>query len=269
MENYFAAKSKLFTGLNDNGYAVVNIDDEYGVRIKDLTEANCLTYGVNAPADCLAQNVQSDINGTSFDFHYKGEMFSMKTPLVGVFNLYNVLAAIASCLVLGFKMGDIQKAISGFAAVPGRLEEVTENQNFKVFIDYAHTEDALDNVCKALREVSDAKLTVLFGCGGDRDRGKRPKMAAAVERWADKIIVTSDNPRSEDPELIIDEITEGFSKDFYRVVVNREAAIKEAVMNAEEDEIVLVAGKGHENYQIIGDHRLEFNEKEIIQKYLP
>jgi UDP-N-acetylmuramoyl-L-alanyl-D-glutamate--2,6-diaminopimelate ligase len=183
-------------------------------------------------------------------------------------NIYNILAAACVCLQEGLNLETIKNGIEHFTSVPGRLESVHLEQDFSIFIDFAHTQDALENVLTSLRQTSNARIILVFGCGGDRDKSKRRLMGQVASRLADFSIVTSDNPRSEDPQCIIDQIVEGFHNKNFMVVVNRKEAIEQAIKIARTGDIVLIAGKGHETSQIFADYRIEFNEREIIEKCL-
>jgi len=192
----------------------------------------------------------------------------INTKLIGLYNIYNILAAAAAALAEGIELKVIKKGIEQMGHIPGRLESVDYGQDFSVFIDYAHTQDALENVLSALRKVSRSKIILVFGCGGDRDRTKRKLMGQVASQLADYAIVTSDNPRSEEPKAIIDEIVPGFFKDQYEVIVDRKQAIEKALAIARKGDLVLIAGKGHESYQVFANRTVDFNEREIIRNYL-
>ncbi len=266
-ENYFQAKAKLFTGLAPSSSAVINIDDPFGQRLPSMTKARCVTYGIKGAADVRAKDIHLSLEGTQFKFISAQEEISIETSLVGIYNVYNILAVIAACLKEGLKGDAIREGIRRLKGVPGRLERLDYGQNFSIFIDYAHTQDALENVLKTLRQVSRSKIILVFGCGGNRDRTKRPLMGEAAGQWADRCIVTSDNPRQEDPRAIIDEILPGFKRDNYKVIVDRREAIEVALSAAKEGDIILIAGKGHEDYQILKDKKIPFYEKDIVKEY--
>ncbi|MBI4309093.1 MAG: UDP-N-acetylmuramoyl-L-alanyl-D-glutamate--2,6-diaminopimelate ligase [Candidatus Omnitrophica bacterium] len=268
MDNYFQAKSLLFTGLSHAAAAIINSDDDHGRRLTALSRGRIMTYGIDSSAQVRAQNIQYSLNGTRFDMVFPGGVAPVHTRLIGRHNVYNILAGAACAYSLGLSWPFIAQGIKTLKQVPGRLEPVQGPQDFFVFIDYAHTEDGLVNVLNALRAVSRDKIIVVFGCGGDRDRGKRPKMGAAVCALADHAIVTSDNPRSEGPQAIIDEIAAGFTKNNFEMCVDRRAAIIKALKMAKKGNIVLLAGKGHEDYQVLKEGRVPFDERKIVQEYL-
>lgn len=267
MENYFAAKTRLFTGLAGQGKkrakAVINIDDRYGVKLVEIAERlgiPVLTYGLGARAGFRASNIKIDFGGTSYQLDANEKSFLVRLPLIGRFNVYNSLAAIAAASALGIDARASVLALADAPSVPGRLEAVPAKRQFRIFVDYAHTDDALINVMKTLRELSPRRLIVLFGCGGNRDRAKRPKMAAAVGELADWAILTSDNPRKEDPEAIIADVEKGFANRNYEIVVDRRDAIYKAVAMAQPRDIILLAGKGHETYQEFADRTVPFDD---------
>ena len=250
------------------GRAIINVDDIWGKKlIQKLanTGIEVITYGMGATADFRAGNVKMDITGTQFELEAKGKKYLVRSPLIGAFNVYNAVAALAAAAKLGVELRSAIKALADAPSVPGRLQPVPVKRKFRVFVDYAHTDDALTNVLKTLRDLSPRRLIVVFGCGGDRDRAKRPLMAAAVERYADFAIVTSDNPRKESPEAIIEEIKTGFRGNNYEVVVDRRDAIYRAISLAQPRDIVLVAGKGHETYQEFADHTIPFDDLAVAR----
>jgi UDP-N-acetylmuramoyl-L-alanyl-D-glutamate--2,6-diaminopimelate ligase len=273
MEEYFGAKRILFEHLDRSAWAVVNCDDPWGKRIIGSTHANVLTYGIDAPADVRASDVSLSMTGTQFTAVSGGERTQFTTSLVGRFNVYNVLAAIAVGRALGYPTALIQRAVQNMKCVPGRFERVLARQGWSVIIDYAHTPDALEKALKAVHDVFAAsvkgRIITVFGCGGNRDRTKRPKMAKVATELSDITIVTSDNPRQEDPGAIIDEIMGGVSPD---AVVYREADRKKAIIMAlgmaMNNDVVLLAGKGHEDYQVIGSRKIHFSDREIVDEYL-
>jgi len=267
-DNYFAAKTKLFTNLAPDALSVINADDDYGQRLFSKTESQILTYGIRNNAEVMARDIEFDISGTRFKLCSQEGEIVIRTKLVGEYNISNILAAASVGLSQKISLEKIKKGVEQLNLVPGRLESVDCQQNFSIFIDYAHTQDALENVLRAIRNVSDARMIVVFGCGGDRDVTKRPAMGTVASHLADFSIVTSDNPRSEDPEAIIQQIIEGFEDDNYKVVVDREEAIKIALNMAQKDDIVLIVGKGHETYQVFKDRTIKFNERQIISQFL-
>jgi UDP-N-acetylmuramoyl-L-alanyl-D-glutamate--2,6-diaminopimelate ligase len=251
MEAYFAAKRRLF---EEPGLSVVNLDDEYGRRI--AAEVEAVTFGVDADADYRARDINFDLMGSRFVCETPDGELELESPLPGLFNVQNVLGAVAAARSLGVPGETIVAALPSFGRVPGRFEPVDEGQGFGVLVDYAHTPEALENVLLAAREVTRGRLHVVFGAGGDRDRGKRPLMGAAARRLADRVLVTSDNPRSEDPEAILDAIMEGAGPDAERET-DRRRAIARAIDTAEPGDIVVIAGKGHEQGQEFENGRKE------------
>ena len=246
MEDYFQAKRSLFTRLEPR-FSVINLDDPYGARLaREIPGA--ITFGLDAGATYTASDIDTIPTGTSFTLHASRTQHTIRSPLRGRFNVYNVLGAVAAAVALDVPIEDAARAIEGASQVPGRFETVDEGQPFTVLVDYAHTPDSLENVLTAAREFTSGRLHVVFGCGGDRDRAKRPLMGEIAARLADRVIVTSDNPRSEDPEAIIDEILAGTSRPVERRV-DRRAAIRDAVARAASGDVVVIAGKGHEQGQ--------------------
>ncbi len=275
MDRYFAEKAKLFTALatqetKKNAVAVVNIDDRYGEKLIDRIgkEIPIVTYGMGTRADFRASNYRPDFSGTSYQLDARGKIFLVRLPLIGRFNVANSLAALAAANTLGISLRDAILSLGKSPQVPGRLEAVQAKRQFQVFVDYAHTPDALLNVLKTLRELSPRKLIVVFGCGGDRDRQKRPLMAHAADNNADFSIITSDNPRKEDPDEIIAEVEKGFRSDRYEAITDRAEAIARAVSLAEPRDIVLIAGKGHETYQEFADNTIPFDDLQIARRAL-
>jgi UDP-N-acetylmuramoyl-L-alanyl-D-glutamate--2,6-diaminopimelate ligase len=268
MENYFRAKSLLFKNLKSTAVSVINVDDPYGRKLLPQTRSRKLTYAIDGPADVKAKNLNFKLGGSDFEIHYPRGRIKIHTPFIGRHNVYNILAAWTWGLSASINVDTIRRGIENLACVPGRLESVGNHRGIYIFIDYAHTEDGLVNVLKALRSVSPAKIILVFGCGGDRDRTKRPKMAQAACLGADYSIVTSDNPRSETPRAIIDQIVTGFTKKNFEICEDRKQAIGRAIKMAGENEVVLIAGKGHEDYQIFKDRTVAFNEREIVKAFL-
>jgi len=270
-ENYLAAKTRLFTALAPDALAVLNRQAHESESIARATKAHLCWYGVDEPADLSARIESMTVEGTKFTLEYNGRRARVKTPLLGRYNVANHLAAAGLCLGAGLDLETIAAGLSSLKGVPGRLEKVTNNGDFAVLVDYAHTDDALQNVLTTLKPLCQGRLITVFGCGGDRDKTKRPRMAAVVERLADVIFVTSDNPRTEKPEAIINDIMVGFRDPrSERLVVepDRRKAIELAIEAAHPDDIVLLAGKGHETYQIIGDKKFDFSDKDIARQCL-
>jgi len=270
MEEYFAAKTKLFTGLplqkKKKGVAVVNLDDRYGMQLVQRLEREgikVVTFGLNARADFRAGNIKSDFSGTSFQLDAKDRSFLVRIPMIGRFNVYNALGALAAATSMGLGLRESVLSLAMAPAAPGRLEPVRVKRSFQVYVDYAHTDDALLNVVNTLRELQPARLIVVFGCGGDRDRAKRPKMGAVADEHADWTILTSDNPRKENPEEILAEIRSGFRSQKVEVIEDRAQAIQRAILLAGPRDIVLIAGKGHESYQEFADKTIPFDDMQI------
>ncbi|MFI0347836.1 MAG: UDP-N-acetylmuramoyl-L-alanyl-D-glutamate--2,6-diaminopimelate ligase [Chthoniobacterales bacterium] len=280
MEAYFNAKKLLFENLakqtKKRGRAIINSDDRYGRILLDRLPVGLsrLTFGQSSNADFRASDIRYSGTGTTFRLDARGRSYLVRSPLIGLFNVYNVLGALASATSMGLELRRAIKALATAPQVPGRLQRVSDQTNFQIFVDYAHTPDALENVLRSLRQLQPSRLIVVFGCGGDRDRAKRPMMAAAAEMYADEIIITSDNPRSENPDAIIREAMRGFQKKNHQGIVDREAAIYKAIESAAPNDIVLIAGKGHEAYQEINGVCLPFNDvlvakraiREVMQK---
>ena len=251
MEDYFAAKRRLFTGPEPPRASVVNVDDPYGARLAaELPGA--ITFAVRADADYRALEVQTGLDGSRFVVRGPDGDLRLRSPLRGEFNVYNVIGAVAAARSLGVAPRTCADAVAAAGQVPGRFQPVDEGQPFAVLVDYAHTPDSLQNVLRAARGLTRSRLRVVFGCGGDRDRGKRPLMGEIARRLADDVIVTSDNPRSEAPEAIIAEILRGSGEDVAHDP-DRRAAIAAAIADARDGDVVVIAGKGHEQGQELSD----------------
>lgn len=269
MEKYFEAKSLLFTNLpgqtSKKGRAIVNSDDRYGRRLLDRIHSSVpvITYGQGSNCDFRASEIRHAATGTTFRLDAKGRSYLVRSPLIGLFNVYNTVAALAAVSVMGVELRRVIAAAATIPQVPGRLERVPGKRNFQAFVDYAHTPDALENVLKSLRQLAPARIITVFGCGGDRDHSKRPLMAAAAQRHSDKVIVTSDNPRSEDPMAILRETAKGLTGSDHEIYADRGSAIRRAVELAGPDDFILVAGKGHENYQETATGRHPFDDVKV------
>jgi len=273
MSAYLAAKRRLFDSLAPPAAAVVNRDDPRADEVLAGAHAGVrrLWYGFSSAADLYAEIDRIDATGSRFALRFAGASADVTSALVGRHNVYNALAAAGAAMALGLDLDRVAAALGEVRQVPGRLQRVAADAPFDVLVDYAHTDDALRNVLSALRPVTAGRLILVFGCGGDRDRGKRPRMARAAENGADVIVVTSDNPRGEDPADIIDEIVGGFSPTGLAkatVEPSRRDAIAAAIGAAEAGDVVLIAGKGHEDYQIIGDRRIHFDDVETARDIL-
>jgi UDP-N-acetylmuramoyl-L-alanyl-D-glutamate--2,6-diaminopimelate ligase len=263
MEAYFLAKRRLFEGP---GLSVVNLDDEYGRRL--AAELDCVTFAIEREADYRALEVDFDLMGSRFRCRTPDREVELESPLPGLFNVENVLAAVAVAHSLGVPLDAIAGALPRFGRVPGRFEPVDEGQDFGVLVDYAHTPEALENVLRAARPVTQGRLHVVFGAGGDRDRGKRPLMGDAARRLADRVTVTSDNPRSEDPDAIIDEVMAGAGPGAERVT-DRRSAIALAIESGGPGDVVVIAGKGHEQGQEFENGRKEpFDDVTVAREAL-
>src|SRR4051794_13291023 len=259
MEDYYASKRRLFDGPGDR---VISLDDPYGRRL--ASEVGGVTFGIDSPdADIRARDVRFDVSGASFTAETPKGPIMLTTRLPGLFNVQNALAALGAGLSVGVTAEVIQSALATAERVPGRFEPVEEGQDFGVLVDYAHTPDSLENVLLAARELTEGRLHVAFGAGGDRDRGKRPLMGEIAARLADRVVVTSDNPRSEDPEKIIEEILSGTGPGVEHTIDRREA-IARTIAGAEEGDVVVIAGKGHEQGQEFEDGRkLPFDDATV------
>lgn len=254
MEAYGAAKAKLFESCK---LAILNADDPFSAQLK---KGPFLTYGIDQCADVRASDIVLGSDGTSFTVQYCDQKVSWKSPLIGRFNVYNMLSVLTLAVSQKISLKEATAVLASFKTAPGRLERVPNPFGLNVFIDYAHTDDALSNVLSTLRELKKGKLITIFGCGGNRDASKRPKMGAVATSMSDVTIVTSDNPRNEDPRQIIDEILVG-CKTSPIVEIDRQAAIQKAVALATKEDIVLIAGKGHENYQVLAHQTIDFDDR--------
>src|SRR6266446_947344 len=273
MENYFESKAKLFTQLTQQQkkrkpVAVVNMDDHYGEQLLDKIDKkiSVVTYGMGVRADFRASNYRMEFGGTSYQLDAAGKNYFVRVPLIGRFNVANSMAALAAANALGVNLREAVLSLGKSPQVPGRLEIVPAKRQFRVFVDYAHTPDALLNVLKTLRELEPRRLIVVFGCGGNRDREKRPLMGQVVDQKADYTIITSDNPRKEDPDKIIAEVEKGFRGNHFEKITDRAQAISRSIEIAQPRDIVLIAGKGHENYQEFADHTVPFEDTQVARR---
>jgi UDP-N-acetylmuramoyl-L-alanyl-D-glutamate--2,6-diaminopimelate ligase len=279
IQDYFEVKKRLFTEFLEesekkNKFSIINIDDSFGARIVNDAPGNVVTYSINNETATI-HAVSSEItdNGIEASISTPQGLIQVKSALFGEHNLSNILAAVAITISLGSPINAIEKGISQISSVPGRLEGVPNKCGFKVLVDYAHTPDALKNVLLAVRPLTKGNLILVFGCGGDRDSAKRPLMGDIGRELSDILIVTSDNPRTEDPEIIIDQIEKGVLRagednSPYLRITDRIAAIKQSIKIAKENDTVLIAGKGHEDYQIIGTTKYPFDDREIARESL-
>lgn len=276
MDSYFAAKRLLFAQMEAQGAGaqeppvmVINRDDRHGERLakENFPHTRLVTYGMGALCDFRGGNIRMDLNGMQFQMSLRGRKMLVKLPLIGRYNAYNALASLAAAHALDLNLREAARNLEHVSQVPGRLEAVGGRQiNYRVFVDYAHTGDALENALKAVRELKPRRLITVFGCGGDRDHGKRPEMARVAEQHSDLAILTSDNPRTEDPAEIIAEAKAGFQSQRYAIIEDRREAISEAIKVAGERDIVLIAGKGHETYQEIDGVRHPFDDREVARQ---
>jgi UDP-N-acetylmuramyl-tripeptide synthetase len=272
MESYFAAKRVLFDHLlREDGVAVVNLDDSHGAELARSTKGRVLSYGLEGAPDLRAEDVELTIKGSRFRVRTPAGVVEVRTPLVGRFNVQNVLAALGAGLALGVSPESALRGIASLSGVPGRLERVEAGQDFAVVVDYAHTDDALKNLLETLRELRPRRLLTVFGCGGDRDRSKRPLMGTVASRLSDLVIVTSDNPRSEPPEAILEEVRRGIPKSREaqtELIVDRREAIARALERAGPGDVVAIAGKGHEPYQVLRDRTVPFDDRQVARDLL-
>jgi len=275
MEDYYRAKERLFLGPEEGGLgaaaAAVNVDDPYGRRLAERFKGRLLTFGCGEDAELRGRMLEAGLKTSLVSVSRGAWRREARTALTGSFNLYNILAALAACTLLGLDVEESFHGIISQKGVPGRFQAVEEGQDFAVIVDYAHTPDSLRRVIQAAREISEGRVIAVFGCGGDRDRGKRPLMGEIAVELADLVIITSDNPRSEDPEAIISDIeagARGVTGGEYRLVVDRRRAIEEAVEEAQKGDVVVIAGKGHEKGQIFADRVVPFDDVEEASRAL-
>jgi UDP-N-acetylmuramoyl-L-alanyl-D-glutamate--2,6-diaminopimelate ligase len=267
MDDYVKAKTKLFKMTNN--WAIINYDDMEKDKFINATNSKILFYSCQKS---LQDGLYAIINkandqGTKFTLYFENKSYEIDTKLIGRFNVYNILLAIGVTLKSGLKIEDIIKAVNSFDSVPGRFEKVEGIEGFSVIVDYAHTPDALENVLKSAKALASNKLIVVFGCGGDRDRTKRPLMGNIAAKYGDLVIVTSDNPRTESPETIIEEIIKDIKGKIYvKIEIDRKEAIKKAIETASVGDVVLIAGKGHETYQIIGKEKHDFDDRVVSKR---
>lgn len=267
MENYKEAKSILF---KNSKKSVINIDDNAGEFMKSMAKGEVITYSIDNPSDLQAKNIEFFPNGSKFELAYKGESFCVDINTSGRFSVYNALGAIGACLSLGVPMDIIIKGLKNNQGVAGRFQSVISENGVQIVVDYAHTPDGLENVLKTAKEFVVGNIISVFGCGGDRDRTKRPLMGEVGGNNSDFVIITSDNPRTENPESIAKDVEEGVLKTGveYEVILDRKNAITKAIAMAKNGDFVMVAGKGHENYQIFHDRTIDFDDMEEVKNVL-
>lgn len=264
MDNYFQAKRKLFTMLKDSKKNSINIDDSYGDKL--YKEFGGYSYSLTKSADLIGEIVEFHSDGQLVRLNLMGEIFEEKLAILGRYNLYNVLGVIGIALQIGVEKNIILERLKDIKGAPGRFELVNCGQDYIVVVDYAHTGDALENILKSINELKKGRVITVFGCGGDRDATKRPIMGEIAQRLSDIAILTSDNPRTEDPHLIIEDVKKGMNGDNYLVEEDREHAIMKAIEIAQKNDIILIAGKGHETYQILGRKKIHFDDREIARR---
>jgi len=265
MENYAKAKAKLFEMSKSSA---INADSDYADICLSKAKKNCLTYSVEGDSDIKAENIRMSERGVIFDITLNGELHEMRLGIPGKFSVYNALTAICACLNIGIDISDIEKGLVLAKSVKGRIEVVHTNTPYTVIIDYAHTPDGMENIISAVRAFAKNRVITVFGCGGNRDATKRPKMGKIAEELSDIVVVTSDNPRCEEPEAIIKDILAGMKKDNHITVVNRKEAISRAMEIAEQGDIIILAGKGHETYQEINHIKYDFDERVVVKEIL-
>jgi len=269
IEAYRAAKSKLFEGLSKDTVAILNGEDEVSEYFAQRTKGRVWRYGIGEGYDVAARIEAKGIWGSEFTIKIFGRELTVRTGLVGDHNVYNCLTAAGLARAAGASLGAIAEGIHRLHGVPGRLERIENEHDFTVLVDYAHTDDALRHALATVKGLAEREVIVVFGCGGNRDRTKRPRMAKVAEQFADRIVVTDDNPRLEDPDQIRAEIMTGFSRSGWQKmeeIPNRREAIEHAIWGAKRGDVVLIAGKGHEDYQIVGHERLWFDDREAARE---
>ncbi len=274
MANYLAAKKKLFSwpGLE---FAAVNLDDLNAEALLDGIPETVKVWGYtqkgcdgSVAERVYAENIEHELNGITFEYRWQNRRYQVRTPIAGVFNMENVLAVLTVMLAMGVSPEEVAKRLKDLKPVTGRMENFGGRNRPTVFVDYAHSPDAVDKVLAGLKPHCRGELKVVFGCGGDRDRGKRAEMGAAAEKWADKVFVTDDNPRSENPEQIVDDILKGCHSGKVTVIHDRRLAIRTAIDNAQRLDCIVIAGKGHERYQEIGGIRTPFSDQQVVREVL-
>ncbi len=270
IRNYRVEKLKLVKGLGTEAFAILNADHNTSKHFAENTRSQIIWYGIKKKkADVTAEAIHTDTNTTKFILNTQWGKRTITLKLIGRHNIYNALAAAANGLAMGFTIDTVKTGIESLCAVSGRLERIDCGQDFRIYIDFAHTHQALQVTLSALRETTKGRILLVFGCGGDRDRKKRPKMGHIAEKYSDIFWITSDNPRSEDPDKIISEIKEGVRKEAcFRLQPDRKTAIEEALLEAKTGDVILIAGKGHEQHQISKDIIIPFDDREIVKQFL-
>lgn len=272
MQAYFEAKAKLFemAAANPNGKIIINADDTWGRRLIDVYKDHpgLRTFGMGVGAQYRAVNPRLEPTATTYELEFQGRTLLARMPITGMFNVYNSLGAVVAAHALGCNFREAVASLQKAPQVPGRMERVSTRERFQVFVDYAHTPDGLVNALTSARALRPTRIITVFGCGGDRDRTKRPLMARAVEDGSDIAILTSDNPRTEDPQQIFEDIRRGFSKQAHVIVPDRKEAIRTAIKNAQAGDLIIIAGKGHEPYQEINGVRHDFDDRKVARGFL-
>lgn len=271
MENYFLAKCKLFEELRVGGTAIVNKDDAIFENLCKKITGRMITYGLQSSADIYASNIDLSLSGTSFSVEFAGEIGYINSSLIGLFNVYNILAALAAGIACGIPLQDSLKRLRGYKQSFGRMERISSTNSSLpfIFLDYAHKPHALSEVLQTLSQFEHGRLIVVFGCGGERDREKRPLMAQIAEKYADKIFITNDNPRGEDPDTIIAEIMQGFTNPSQvSIEKDRKSAIQKGITLGQKGDIVLIAGRGNETTQIFSNYTRDLQDREVIHEFL-
>ncbi len=272
MVSYYNAKRKLFTSyLKDNGYGVINMDDSWGRKLyfnlRESGRSNILTFGESDESHFQITDSKCSWEGTEITLRYKGESTVYKSVLIGLFNRYNMAALIAGATAAGIPKETVMETLNAVKTIPGRMEKVWIDRPYTAVVDYAHTPDALENVLKTARELTKKRLICVFGCGGNRDKTKRRRMARKVVKYCDRAVVTNDNPRDENPEEIVENILDGIPLDYpHRVIEDRRAGIRYAMSEAKRNDCIIIAGKGHETYQEIAGERHHFDDREVVRE---
>ena len=268
MSDYYHSKANLFARLKkDHAYSIINIDDRYGQRLyRSLNRSSTLSYSMLEEADCRGRILEQSVQGMTMAVSFRGQMVSINLPVCFLYNAYNALAAAAGAFALGFSVDDIVSGFETLPQVPGRMERVDFSQDFQIYIDYAHTPDGLEQALSGLNSIRTGRIILVFGCVGDGDRGKRPLMAKIAEKYADLVVVTSDQPKFEKPEAIIKDITAGFTSNSYLVSPDRTRAVCMALDQAREGDLALLAGLGHEKYQGKGKF-IPYSDYDTVANY--
>lgn len=267
MEHYFSCKAKLFQQIKPEGIAVINIDDPYGVKMASLAKGRLVTCSMIKEAACTAKILERYPSGTKVHFCLGGDSFEVVAPIIFDYNVYNALAAAATAWGLGLPVELIRQGLAHLHQVPGRMEKVDFGQNYEIYIDFAHTPAALESLLKGLKDIVPRRLIVVFGSVGNGDKGKRPQMAAIAQKYGDVVIVTSTQPKYEDPDAIIDEIVQGFTSQKFLRIVQREQAVEKALSLARAGDIVVLAGFGHQKYKLINGKAIPYSDHQAVASY--